>query len=482
MYLSELFKNAPSINIEQLSCDSRVPMKDCIYFCVKGIKYNGHEFVDEAIDNGANVIVYSDDIDISRNAIFIKVNNVDDVLNQVSSKFYDYPASKLETYIVGGTKGRSSVTSIINDLLKDIKKCCSIGVMGINDGDNLLLSNQATLTILDTQKSLDTFVKNDCKVCTLEAKTLALSYKKLDMINPNVFIYTTTSFESNDYKELGLDFTDSLKRYLYTLDNNTICVLNRDDSTFNELYNAAGDNKVSYGKNIESNYLISDIKYSNSSTSFNLTHGTTFRIKTSLLGEANVYNLTASLVALFEMGYDKETIINSIYNIERIDGVYDRLNFDDYNIIVDNASTSDSYKTILDYAKEITNDNNKIYTIISCNSSDSASKIKPIVEIADNNSDEIILTVDDTYEDNGQEILDTAASFISKHNYLAISDREGAIEEAIELLNSGDTLLILGKGNETFMYQGLVKKSYNGDKNVAYKYMNKRLKEENTLF
>lgn len=478
MLLSDFFKNAPSININQLSCDSRIPMKDCIYFCVKGIKYNGHDFIDEAIKNGANVIVYSDEIDINRNAIFVKVNNVDDVLTQVSSKFYDYPAKKLETYLVSGTNGRSSVTSIINMLLEDKMKCSSIGVFGIDDGNDSLYSNQATLTILDNQKTLDSFVKNNCEVCTLEGKALSLSYKKLDMLKPNAFIYTSTSFESPDYQELGLDYYDSLKRYLYTLDSNTLVVLNRDDSTYEELFNASSENKVSYGKNPDADYVISNIKLSDTETAFNLKCDKTYQIKTPLLGEVNVYNLTASIIALVNNGYSIEELIEKAKEIELVDGVYDRLNFDNFNIIVDCATTYDSYTKILDYANNVTNDDNKIVTLVSVNSSDSESALKTLIGIAENKSDLLILTVNDTYEDDGQEALKLASSFIDNKNHIVIDDREGAIEEACELLNNGDTLLILGKGNENYMYQGLVKKSYYGDKNNAYKYMNKRLKEE----
>ena len=84
MFLDELFKDTPHIEIEQLSIDSRVPMKNCIFFCIAGIKYNGHDYIKEAIKNGANVIVYSQDIDISDNAIFIKVNDTADCLNKVA--------------------------------------------------------------------------------------------------------------------------------------------------------------------------------------------------------------------------------------------------------------------------------------------------------------------------------------------------------------------------------------------------------------
>ena len=91
MKLSELFNGAPDIEIEQLSVDSRFPMKNAIFFCLNGIKYDGHNYIREAIDNGAKVIVYSEPIDYKDRAIFIQVNNVNNTLNKVGNKFYNYP-------------------------------------------------------------------------------------------------------------------------------------------------------------------------------------------------------------------------------------------------------------------------------------------------------------------------------------------------------------------------------------------------------
>ena len=112
MLLNELIKNAPEIEISQLSCDSRLPMKDSIFFCLKGVKYNGHEYVEEAVNNGARVIIYSEDIDTSLNAIYIRVADVNDILAKISNIFYDNPSSKLETYLTAGSYGRSTVSKL----------------------------------------------------------------------------------------------------------------------------------------------------------------------------------------------------------------------------------------------------------------------------------------------------------------------------------------------------------------------------------
>ena len=482
MYLNDFFKNAPKIEINQLSCDSRVPMKDCIFFCVKGIRDDGHDYVDEAINNGANVIVYSEDIDVNRNAVFVKVSNVEDVLKSISNKFYDYPANKLETYIISGTNGRSSVSSIINFLLSKTKKCSSIGVFGINYGDVNLLSNQSTLTLLDNQKTLAKFIEDGCEVTTFEASALSLSYKKLDMVKPNAFIYTYTSTDSKEYNDLGQNYFDSLMRYLYSLDDSNLIVLNRDDISYQKLKGASSNNCISYGFNVESDYVILNEQIENNYSQFILKHnGIKYPIRTNLVGLVNVYNVAAALATLDMLGYDIDTLINDLNELECIDGVMDRLNFDNYNIYVDCAHSIDSYKLVNSFGQTVINNNKKVISIISINTTDNEARLKNLMEVVDNYSDLIILTEDDSYEDDISEYLSIASTYIKKAKYLLIEDREEAIEEGVELLNNDDALLILGKGNENFLYKGLVKKDYVGDKNLAYKYMNKRLREEEQI-
>lgn len=483
MYLDDFIKSAPHIVINQLSCDSRVPMKDCIFFCIKGIKYNGHDYVKEAISNGANVIVYSDEIDFNQNAIFIRVNNVDDVLKSISNKFYDYPASKLDTYVISGTNGRSSVSMIINQLLSSIKKCSSIGVFGINYGDNNLLSNQPTLTLLDNQKTLRKFVDEGVEVTTFEASSLSLSFKKLDAVKPNAFIYTSTSLDDQEYNELGNNYFEYLVRYLYTLEDNSFIVLNSDDISYDYLKKASGANCVSYGFKEDADYYICNEQINNDSSSFVLRHaGQSFVVKTKLVGLVNIYNLVGALAALNETGYNLQMLIDFANNLEYIDGIMNRLKYDDFNIYVDCAHSPDSYRLVLEYGNSITKNANRLISIISINTTDNDHRLKELLKAVEKYSDLIILTEDDTYEDDIVETMEHATKYISNCKYLLIEDREEAIEEAIELLNKDDTLMILGKGNENFLYKGLVKKDYIGDKPLAYKYLNKRLKEEKNTF
>ena len=125
MLLNRLFKDAPEIEIEQLSIDSRLSMRNAIFFCLDGIKYDGHDYVEEAISNGAVVIVYSKELPVKYEAIYIKVANVNKTLTKVANIFYDYPAAGIEKYVVSGNYGRSSVASFIGYYLNTFTSCGS---------------------------------------------------------------------------------------------------------------------------------------------------------------------------------------------------------------------------------------------------------------------------------------------------------------------------------------------------------------------
>ncbi|MBQ3994170.1 MAG: hypothetical protein II638_04900, partial [Erysipelotrichaceae bacterium] len=193
MLLSQIFKGAPDIEIEQLSIDSRHSMKNAIFFCLDGIKYDGHDYIEEAISNGAKVIVYSKEQKEKFKAIYIKVSNVNSILTKAATLFYNDPNAGIDKYVIIGNYGRSSVASFINDYLNSVSSCGYIGILGIRYNGLELNSSFATLNILDNLKMLDTMKKSNVKACTFEADAASLNLQKLDSIKPEVVIYTCTN-------------------------------------------------------------------------------------------------------------------------------------------------------------------------------------------------------------------------------------------------------------------------------------------------
>ncbi len=482
MFLDELFKDTPHIEIEQLSIDSRVPMKNCIFFCIAGIKYNGHDYIKEAIKNGANVIVYSQDIDTSDNAIFIKVNDTADCLNQIAPKFFDYPLSKLETYVCSGCDGLPNVSYLIKKMIGNFKSSASIGVNGIYYGDNHLLSKVPTLPIIDTFRYLDTFVKNGVEAVVLESDPLAFSYKKLDGIKPDCFIYTNTNEYSTYYQEKYLNYFKVLRSYLYTLDDDTIFVLNKDDVSYNELIDATGSKTYSYGFDTESDFVIKNLKQSASGTSFTLLYNNVETIfKTALVGTKNLYSVVATLVALSLNGYELSELSLILSFVKFIEGEMQKvIEPSEYNIFIDSASNPDTILQDYKFARSILKRGKKIVALLGINGGDEKENIKEIARESYEMVDRVILTENNSLNNNVDLILNNCSYLFKGNKPLLIEDRKIAIQSAIDLLNSDDILLILGKGKEQFLIRNLGRESYEGDYVIATEYIKEinKTKEE----
>lgn len=475
MKLNELFENAPEIEIDQLSTDSRLPMKNAIFFCLDGIKYDGHKFIDEAIKNGAKVIVYSKELLSKSNAIFVKVKNVNDSLYRIADTFYDHPNKDIVKYLVSGCYGRSSVSTIIKYYLNKVENCGSVGIFGINYKDRHLSIAFPALTPLENLRVLDNFKNSNIKNAVFESSVISLFYKKLDVVKPEVFIYTNTSKYCSDYKVCNNSYFEYLRRYFYTLEDDTCVLLNTDDESYDELVESVNNYKT-YGTSETADYRISNVSLIDRGTSFVLSHNNIdYKINTKLIGMVNVYNIVAAIAALNIRGYEIEDIISKIEDIPYIDGVMEIVD-DEYRIIIDCGYEIDSVKNICEYASKTSK--GRTIGVIGVNYTDSDQKIKRIMKICENYLDETILTEDESLQSEVMTILQRADQFTNTNNVLHIPYRSVAIENAINILNRNDTLLVLGKGNETYMNMGLGKERYLGDKHYINRYLNKRKDEE----
>ena len=476
MKLNLLFKNAPDIEIEQLSTDSRMPMNNALFFCLDGIKYDGHKFVDEAIKNGAIAIIYSKDIDTSKKAIYIKVNDVNETLIKAADIFYNHPSEGINKYLVSGCYGRSTVSSFINYYLNIKDTCGYIGIFGINYNDKHLDITFPALTPLENIKILDTLKSNNIKNVVFESSVISLFYKKANVIKPNVFVYTNTSKFCSDYRVCNNYYFENIRRYLYSLEDDTCVLFNRNDESFEELHDSVNNYKT-YGEDPKSDYIISDISLNLNSTSFKLTYlDKEYVVNTKLLAVSNVYNLTAAIASLNIMGNDIEDIVSTLNDFNYIEGVMERVS-DEYNIIIDCGKEIDNIKNSIEFAKSVTKGN--IVCIVPINYSDSDVKLKQMIEYLENNADKIILTENETLQGEAMSILSRCNKYISTKKVIEIAYRSVAIENAINILHEDDTLIIFGKGNEKFLDMSLGKERYLGDKFYTDKYINIRKDDEN---
>ena len=485
MLLSKLFKNAPDIEIEALNIDSRKACKNSIFFCVKGLKTDGHNYIEQAIKNGAIVIVHSDPIENRVNATYIKVNDVVMVLNACANIFYGRPSSILKTYGVTGTNGKTTVTSLIKQY-KDAKGACGyIGTLGTIFKDKRYDTYLTTPNVIDLNKHLNMMVEDGCDSCAIEVSSIGIDQRRIEGINFDIAVFTNFTHDHLDYHGSMNEYFLCKKKFFDDLTENSIAITNIDDEVGLSMIADCKCKIISYGKSSRADYMISDIQLTAYGTKFNLTYGDKIHIvNTALAAEFNVYNLVATIAALHESGEDLAEIIEFCPLFKAVEGrMHQIIEGQDYNVFVDFAHTPDGIEKVFMYAKSITTKQNKIIGVFGSAGKRDVAKRKIFGELADKYLDGVILTADDPRDESVVEICEEIRGGIKNINATIIEDRATAIEMAIDMMCAGDTLLILGKGDEKFIYGPTEKIYYDGDDVVAENAIKKTMEEyENEEF
>lgn len=466
MFLSDFFQNAPNIEIQQLSSDSRIPMKDAIFFCLQGVGYDGHDYIDEAIRNGAKVIVYDKEIETNLAAIYIKVANVVDVLAQVGNAFYGYPGKGTENIIVGGNYNRNIIAYSLYQIINKFRSCGYIGQQGIIYQDTNLLSQVPTLPIINSLRTLKVMKDKGILSFVGECDYNALKYHKLKCLTLNAFLYSGSATDDKEYADAESDYLNTYRSFLQDIDAKCDICLNIDDSNFERLSSVLNHKVITFGFNDNASYRAENVTINKEFTTFDLLAPQgAYHVETLLFGRGGVASTLAIISLLGERGYPLDQVIEHLTTLSLPSGYQERLNLNqNYNIIIDKAPSLSSVKDILEYSKEITDTKHKIIVIEGIGPKLDRRFRNSIAHLLDEYVDEIIVTENNIYDENFYELAKSFVGDIKKAKYILVEERENAIEAGINLMNKDDTLLILGKGEENYLYRSLGKEYYKGDK------------------
>ncbi len=471
MYLDQIFSKAPHIEINQLSTDSRMPMNNAIFFCIEGVVYDGHKFVEQAIVNGAKVVIYEKDIDTTLNAIFIRVNDVVEVLLKVADAFYGHPANGMDTYVVSGCYGKSMVNYLLREVLLRFEKTGTVGERGIDDGLGYYINPARTLSIIDLFRTLNKMKNNNITSAVFESSVMNLSYRKLDGIKPKAFIYTVTGEESLEFREMNKDYEKSLFEYMSSLPRETQMIINADDILYKDMMLNTSNRYISYGCSDSADLRITSVALSAEHSSFNIIYGNDkYHIESKLVGISSVYNIAAVLAAL-SLKYPMNQLIEVISEIKPFAGCCQQIDEgQNFHVIIDGASSFQTISRVYSFAKLISK-GKKIIAVVPVNYIDNAVKLNDLMYLSQDVCSLIILTSGDTYGKDISDLLNKAEKAVTKTKCVVINDRQSAIEVALDSANSEDIVLLLGKGEENFIYKQNGKVHYDTDEVITRNYL-----------
>ncbi|MEG2457358.1 MAG: UDP-N-acetylmuramoyl-L-alanyl-D-glutamate--2,6-diaminopimelate ligase [Bacilli bacterium] len=444
--LKELINTEIDCNITGIKTNSKEILKGDLFICIDGIT-DRHLYIDDAIKRGASAVIGTKDLEI--NIPYIKVDNIRNTFTDICKKFYDFKDNELFIIGVTGTDGKTSVCSIIQTLIgKD--KC---GYIGTN-GRSCKYFDKPTDNTTPDQDKLFYYFKEfrdlGIKYIVMETSSEAFYNNRLNNLTFNASIITNITTEHlNTHKTL--ENYIKCKSMLFKQTNSTgISILNKDDEHFKEINASTSCPTYTYGKDNENELQIISFILSPSSTIINFKYkDEIYKINSPLLGDFNVYNLSASILILLKMGYSFNEILSNIKDIN-INGRLDMIDMDqDYYAMVDYAHTENGVKKLINFVKTL--NLNKIIVVMGSAGERDKTKRPKIGEIILDNVDKAIFTYEDPRSENPIDIINEIISTRKNNtNYEIVIDRKEAIKRAIEIAQENDIVLVLGKGNETY--------------------------------
>lgn len=447
--------NIEDININNIAYDSRNIKQGDLFVAIKGNKVDGHDFIDNAIKKGAiAIIVTKKSSNISIPQIIVK--NSRKTLAKTSKNFFNTALKQSNIYGITGTNGKTS-TALILKYLFDINHHNTgyIGTLGIKTFDNYKkLFLLTTPESLDIYKTISDFNSKNIDNTVIEVSSIGLDRERVYNIPFKLALFTNLSQDHLDYHQTMNKYFKAKKKLFYQIQNNGYGIINIDDEYGKILYQNIDHTKISFSlNNPNADYFFKKIDLNITNTA-GIIHSPlgNINIKFPLIGKFNAYNLLgaiASHLTLFPNDYSKNIELKSL---PPIPGRMEIIKTKQHGtVIIDFAHTPDAMKKIFDTMRVI-NKNGNINVVFGCGGNRDKTKRPIMGHIAENNSNEIILTNDNPRDESPTEIInDIIKGIKNKESISIIEDRKEAIFEILNRSKKGDIILILGKGDERDM-------------------------------
>ena len=444
--LNELINCDYSVEIKGIKTNSKEVENGDLFICIKGANIDRHDFIDEAIENGAVALIT--DRDVSVNIPYVKVESPDEQLKNVCEKFYDDPSSKLKIIGITGTDGKTSTSTIVQTLIgSDL--CGYIGTTGISCKKFNKSTTNTTLPYNKLLENFRDFIDAGCKYVVMEVSSEAIYYNRVDRLNFDVAALTTvTSDHLNTHKTLE-NYVNCKKQLFKQVKNTGFSILNKESNYYNEFYDIANGKKLSYGKDTLGDLIIKSYELFKDKTNISILYkDKEYNFTSPMVGDFNVYNLSCAILVCLSLGFDMEYLLNNVKNIS-VDGRVNIVKYNNNSIVIDYAHTLDAMEKVIHTFKKI--NHNKLYIVFGCTGDRDRTKRPLMLDLALRNSDYVIVTSDDLHDEEFSHIVNDMEEGITLNNYEVCKNRALAIEKAIDMLESDDILLVLGKGHEKFI-------------------------------
>ena len=440
--------------IGKLRQDSREVEPGDIFIAVKGAKSDGHNFIDEAIAYGAAVIITQKEVEIGSNVAVIQVKKTRKLLGKLAQKLAGKPADELTIIGVTGTNGKTTVTTLVWQILTKLNYKASL--LGTIENRVIQESSKSRLTTADPielAEAMKEMVDADSEFLVMEVSSHALDQKRTKGIPFNVAVFTNLSHDHLDYHETMNDYASAKKRLFNSLDSKSWAIVNADDERGEWIVNSTPAKMLSFS--FEDKGLLQARILQSDATGLRISVDETI-IETPLVGRFNAYNVVEALLTCTALGIDGKSVAGVLKHCQGAPGRMERVNKDidvknEPIVFVDYAHTPNALENVLTTLKELKKRHQKLIVVFGCGGDRDRSKRPKMAKIAESTANQVIVTSDNPRTEDPDSIIDEIMEgFKEPENVTRITDRKKAIDEAVFRSKAGSIILVAGKGHETY--------------------------------
>jgi UDP-N-acetylmuramoyl-L-alanyl-D-glutamate--2,6-diaminopimelate ligase len=451
----DLIASAPDVDVEidRIDVDSRKVKPGTLFMALRGSAVDGHTFIPQALANGASALVAEQAGNVAVPVVVVRDGRR--AAQVIAETWYGRPARQMQLVGITGTNGKTTTTAMMRHLLNRDGDAGSIGTLGAFDAlGEPVESSAGSLTTpgpLDLQATFRGLLDRGVHHVAMETSSHALDQGRLDGLTFAAGIFTNLTREHLDYHLTMEQYLAAKLRLADLVATDGVLAVNADDAAWQPL--RSDRRTIAWGFAADADVSVADPVYHSAGTRFTLggRFGTR-EVSIPFLGEFNVANAVGAAAVALGLGEPIDDVVERLASAPQVPGRMERLADKPFTVLRDYAHTPDAYERVFSMLRPLVP--GRLFILFGCGGERDKGKRPIMGRIAAMYADRVIVTSDNPRREDPEQIINDVVAEMPAGSYDRILDREEAIAHALTMARPGDTVILVGKGHETYQVEG----------------------------